>query len=335
MNELIHDISYANMRDMLDDCIIDVQERSDNMGVPRISSGFQPLDNLIGGFENGRVYVVGGRPCMGREDFVLSIIIDIIVESKQPVLLFSTNHLKSDYIHRLLAIHCEIPSQHLYQGSLDSNEWKRVDERVLPFAGAPLYIHDCLDLPLNELIETARNCIREREIKIIFIDCLQMIDFAKEDDNPSKRIAKIMLSLKQLACLSDVPIVVGSMLSRGIERRQGLEGKQPQLIDLANSSYIEELADVIMMVHRPEYCHIYRDANGRDLRGQIEIIVKKNALKPLGSFILDYHQETGIIRLKKNTGKSVSGSGNLKDLSDDRSFKSMTEVSTYEDELPF
>ena len=63
--------------------------------------------------------------------------------------------------------------------------------------------------------------------------------------------------------------------------------------------------------------------------------MKKNALKPLGSFILDYHQETGIIRLKKNTGKSVSGSGNLKDLSDDRSFKSMTEVSTYEDELPF
>lgn len=129
-----------------------------------------------------------------------------------------------------------------------------------------------------------------------------MIDFANEDENPSERIAKVMSSLKQMACQFHIPIVVGSMLGRGIEYREGIEGKRPQLMDLANSSYIEGLADVIMMAHRHEYYHIYQDDNGRDLHGRIEVIVKKNALKPLGSIILDYHEKTGVVCMKnKNT----------------------------------
>ena len=107
-----------------------------------------------------------------------------------------------------------------------------------------------------------------------------MINFTKEDENASERIVKVIHVLKQLARQIDVPIVVGSMLGRGVEYREGIEGKQPQLMDLANSSYIEGLADVVMMVHRPEYYHIYVDDNGRDLHGKMEIIVKKNALRP-------------------------------------------------------
>ena len=102
---------------------------------------------------------------------------------------------------------------------MEIHEWKRLDKRVGELVDAPLYIHDSLDLPLNELVETARNSIRERYVHIIFIDCLQMIDFVKEDDNPSDRVAKVMLSLKQLARLTNVPIIVGSMLSRGVEYR--------------------------------------------------------------------------------------------------------------------
>jgi Replicative DNA helicase len=174
---------------------------------------------------------------------------------------------------------------------------KELDKVVGALIDAPLFMHDSQDLPLNELIETSRNCIREREIKIIIIDCLQMVDFTKEDSPVTEKIAKIMFSLKQLASLADVPIVVGSMLGRGVEYREGIEGRKPQLMDLANSSYIEGLADVVMMVHRPEYYHIYVDDNGRDLHGKIEIIVNKNALRPLGNILLDYHQKTGIVTI--------------------------------------
>ena len=335
MNKMMSDNSYINMREMLKDCISDVQVRTANTGVPGIPTGFQPLDDLIGGFEKGKVYVIGGRPCMGKEEFMLSMIIDIILESKLPVLMFSTNHQKADYIQRLLAIHCDIPVMHLYQGLLEPHEWERLDKRAGELIDAPLYIHDSLDLPLNELVETARNCIREKEVKIIFIDCLQMVDFTNEDDNPSDRVAKVMLSLKQLARLSNIPIIVGSMLSRGIEYREGLEGKQPQLMDLMNSSYIEGLADVVMMVHRPEYYHIYQDDNGRDLHGRIEIIVEKNALKPLGSIFLDYHEKTGIVCLRKNSKSNSKPISQNELSSDNEAVKKLIKAFDLEEELPF
>lgn len=277
MKEMMNDICFFSLREVLKDCLCEVQASALKSSLQGISSGFKPLDDLTGGFENGKVYVIGGRPCMGKEEFMLSMIKDIILESKLPVLLFSTNHMKSDYVERILTIHCDIPTMLLHQGLLKKEEWEKVDKDVKTLADAPLYIHDCLDLPLNELAETARYCIRGTGARVIFIDCLQMIDFtAKEDNNSSEKIAKVMYSLKQLASITNIPIVVGSMLSRGVEYREGFEGKRPQLMDLANSSYIEGLADVIMLVHRPEYYHIYKDELGLDLYGLMEIIVKKN-----------------------------------------------------------
>lgn len=305
MNKMMSDISITDMHAMLKDFMNDLQAKAANVAVPGIPTGFQPLDNLIGGFKKGKVYVIGGRPYMGKEEFMLSMIIDIIMESRLSVLMFSTSHLKPDYIQRLMTIYCDIPVMHLVSGQLDVYEWERLDKGATAWKNAPLFMHDTLDLPLDELMETARNVIKERGVKIIFIDCLQMIDFAKGDDNPSERIAKVMLSLKQLAHQTEVPIVVGSMLNRGVEYREGIEGKQPQLMDLANSSYIEGFADVVMLVHRPDYYHIYQDDYGRDLRRKIKIVVKKNGFKPSGSIFLEYHQDTGVVAVVKNTNKAV------------------------------
>ena len=284
MKEMKSNKNYVNMREMLADYMSGVHERAEKKGVPGIPTGHCQLDSLTGGFENGKVYVVGSRPCMGKEEFMLSMLLDIVLESKLPALLFSTNHLKSDYLQRLIAMHCDIPTLHLQQGFLNTHERERLDKQASALMDAPLYVHDSLDLPSETLVETAQDCIREKGIRIIFVDCLQMIDFLKEGESPSERIGKVMYSLKQLATLHNVPVVVGAMLSREIKLREGIEGKRPKLTDLANSSYIEGLADVIMMVYRPEYYQIYQDDNGRDLHGLVEIIVRKNALSPLGSF---------------------------------------------------
>ena len=336
MYEMMSDNSYTNMREMLMDYISDIQVRAANTGLPGIPSGFQALDDLICGFEKGKVYVIGGRPFMGKEEFMLSMIIDIILESRLPVLMFSTNHQKAEYVQKLIAIHCDIPVMHFLEGLLESHEWDRLDKGTGVWVDAPLFMHDTLDLPLNELIDTARHCIREKGIRIVFIDCLQMVDFYNKDENSSERVAKVMCALKQLACLIDVPVVVGSMLGRGIEYRDGVEGKRPQLMDLMNSSYIEGLADVIMMVHRPEYYHIYQDDNGRDLHGQIEIIVRKNALKPLGSFFLDYHEDTGVICSKEKSSKATSKAVSLKDFgTDNKAVKKLINTLNLEEDLPF
>ena len=332
MKEIMCDINYSNMRTMLKDCLIDVQKRTVSSCHLGVSSGFSSLDDLMGGFESGKVYVIGGRPCIGKMEFMLSMIRTMTLQNKVPVLLFSTKHSKSDYIYRLLSIHCGIPTMRLHEGGLEAHEWERVDESVNALIDAPLFIHDSMDLPLNELVENARNCIREKGIRIIFIDCLQMIDFAKEGDCPSEKVTKTMFALKQLASLTDTPIVVGSMLNRGIEYREGIEGKRPQLMDLAYSSYIEEMADFVMMVHRPEYYHIYQDDCGRDMHGKIEIIVRKNAHRPLGNIFLDYQAETGMVCLPKGLGESA----NLKDSQmENEAVKSLIKSFELEEELPF
>lgn len=295
MDEKMTNNSYSNMHDMLKDCISEVQANASKMDLPGISSGFSDLDELTCGFEPGKVYVVGAKPAMGKMEFMLSMIRNITLESKVPVLLLSTNHTKSDYLCRLLSIHSGIPTSQFHKGRLKPQEWGKLDIEITMLLNAQLFIHDSWDLPISELVATTRNCIKEEGIKIVFIDCLQMIDFGKADGNSSERVAKVMSALKRLACEVKLPVVVGALLNGDAELREGIEGKRPQLNDLADFSFVEELADVVMMVHRPEYYRIFTDDHGRELRGLIEIFVMKNAFKPLGSVSLNYREDTGLV----------------------------------------
>ena len=334
MKEMKSDNGCTSMSEMAKDCIFKIHDRVLKDEMSGVSSGFQELDDLTDGFEKGKVYIIGGRPCIGKEEFILSIIRNIITEDI-PVLLFSTNHMKSDYVQRLLSIHCDIRTLCMHNGQMEAYEWDRLDKRINYIMDAPLYIHDSLDLPLNELIETANNCIKEKAAKIIFIDCLQMIDFDKDVENASERVSKVMHSLKQLAYQADIPIVVGSMLGRGVEIREGPEGKRPRLMDLANSSYIEEIADVILLVHRPECYCIYQDDTGRELHGVMMLLVEKNSLKPFDCIYLKYHQDTGIIFQDDKTNIDVSKLVSLKELgADNKTINNLMDALDLE-ELPF
>lgn len=334
MNEIKCDNGYTDLSVMAKDCMLKIHDRVVKDEMSGVPSGFQQLDNNTDGFEKGKVYIIGGRPNIGKEDLILSMIRNIITEDV-PVLLFSTNHNMPDYVQRLLSIHCDIRTLRMHNGQMDAYEWERLDKNINSIMYAPLFIHDSLDLPLNELIDTAHNCIKEKAAKIIFVDCLQMVDFDKDAKSVSEKIAKVMYSLKQLACQADIPIVVGSMLGRGIEIREGLEGRQPYLSDLANSSYIEEIADVILMVHRPEYYCIYQDDTGRDLHGVMMILVKKNSLKPFECIYFKYQQDTGIIIQDDNANIDVSKLVSLKELgADNKTINNLMDALDLE-ELPF
>ena len=212
MEEIKSEIGCSSMREMLKDCLHEIEVKIAKESRLGISSGFRPLDDLTDGFENGKVYVIGGRACMGKEEFMLSMIDNIVQKSELPVLLFSTKKLKSEYFSRFLSIHCDIPTLDLNKGSLESHLWKKLDKGIQTLDDETLFIHDSLGLPLDELIETTRKSIKEKDISIIFIDCLQMIDLGNENGSPSERTANVMRSLKQLAIQENLPIIVGTML---------------------------------------------------------------------------------------------------------------------------
>ena len=130
MKEIMYDVSYSKVREMVKHCLCEVQAKTANIGVSGIPSGFSDLDELTDGFKKGKVYIVGGRPCMGKEEFMLSMISDIVLESELPVLLFSTNNMGQDYVQRLLSIQCDISTSLLHQGALKPDEWERLDKEI-------------------------------------------------------------------------------------------------------------------------------------------------------------------------------------------------------------
>ena len=156
MKETKGEIGCSSMREMLKDCLHEIEVKIAKESRSGISSGFRPLDDLTDGFENGKVYVIGGKPCMGKEEFMLSMIDNIIQKSQLPVLLFSAKKLKSEYFSRFLSIHCDIPTLDLNKGRLEPHLWKKLDEGIHTLDYDTLFIHDSLGIPLDELIETTR-----------------------------------------------------------------------------------------------------------------------------------------------------------------------------------
>ena len=323
MKETKSEIGCSSMREMLKDCLHEIEVKIAKESRLGISSGFQPLDDLTDGFENGKVYVIGGRACMGKEEFMLSMIDNIVQKSELPVLLFSTKKLKSEYFSRFLSIHCDIPTHDLHTGCLEPQQWKELDKGIQTLDDESLFIHDSLGLPLDELIETTRKCIKEKDISIIFIDCLQMIDLGNENGSPSERTANVMRSLKQLAIQENLPIIVGTMLNKFTGYDDDYDLRRPELTNLPDPCYIEELADVVMFVHRPEYYHIYMDEHGEDLRGMMQIIVRKNSFKPLGELILNYKKETGAVIMRNETSASTYKPTRMEDLKENKAVRNL------------
>ena len=158
--------------------------------------------------------------------------------------------------------------------------------------GAPLYIDDTPGLSVFELRTKARRLVREHGVKIIMIDYLQLMNAnGMRFSSRQEEVSTISRSLKGLAKELDIPILALSQLNRGVESREGLEGKRPQLSDLRESGAIEQDADMVLFVHRPEYYHIYQDDNGRDLHGMAQIIIAKHRKGATGDVLLTFRGE--------------------------------------------
>ena len=158
--------------------------------------------------------------------------------------------------------------------------------------GAPLYVDDTPGLSVFELRTKARRLVREHDVKIIMIDYLQLMNAnGMRFSSRQEEVSTISRSLKGLAKELDIPIIALSQLNRGVESREGLEGKRPQLSDLRESGAIEQDADMVLFVHRPEYYHIYEDEKGRDLHGMAQIIIAKHRKGATGDVLLTFRGE--------------------------------------------
>ncbi|MBQ9361905.1 MAG: replicative DNA helicase, partial [Bacteroidaceae bacterium] len=251
-------------------------------GLSGLSSGFDKLDKITSGWQNSDLIIIAARPAMGKTAFVLSMAKNMAVDQKIPVAMFSLEMSNVQLVNRLIVNVCEITGEKIKSGQLAPYEWEQLDTKITELLHAPFYIDDTPSLSVFELRTKARRLVRDYGVKVIIIDYLQLMNASGMYYNSrQEEVSTISRSLKGLAKELNIPIIALSQLNRSVEQRVGnsennSDSKRPQLSDLRESGAIEQDADMVCFIHRPEYYKIYKDSYGNDLRGIAEIIIAKH-----------------------------------------------------------
>ncbi|MBQ8422770.1 MAG: replicative DNA helicase [Coprobacter sp.] len=261
-------------------------------GLSGLQTGFTDLDKMTSGWQNSDLVIIAARPAMGKTAFVLSMAKSMAVNYNTPVALFSLEMSNVQLVNRLIVNTCEIPGEKIKSGQLAPHEWEQLNAKISDLYDAPLYIDDTPSLSVFELRTKARRLVREHGVKIIIIDYLQLMNASGMSfGSRQEEVSTISRSLKGLAKELNIPIIALSQLNRGVEARTGEEGKRPQLSDLRESGAIEQDADMVCFIHRPEYYKMTEDSHGNSLVGLAEIIIAKHRNGAVGDVRMRFRGE--------------------------------------------
>jgi replicative DNA helicase len=256
-------------------------------GVTGVPTGFWDLDTLTGGWQNSDLVVVAGRPSSGKTAFALSLARNAALHTEKPtgVGIFSLEMSTQQLVMRLLCAEAQVDAHAVRTGRLPEDEWKKLSLSAGRISNAKIFIDDSASLGILELRAKARRLKAEHGIGLIIVDYLQLMQGPRNAENREKEISGISRSLKALAKELDIPVVALSQLSRAVESRTD---KRPILSDLRESGAIEQDADVVAFVHRPEMYEDPRSEEGRSVAGTADIIVGKQRNGPTGEVRLAF-----------------------------------------------
>lgn len=269
--------NYDKMSELMRAALDQIENaRSNSTGISGVPTGLNALDRVTSGWQNSDMIVIAARPGMGKTAFVLSMARNIAVEFGRGVALFSLEMSSVQLVQRLIASEAEIDAEKLRKGNLEEHEIHQMNERTAKLSEAPIFIDDTPALSVFELRAKCRRLKAQYGISIIIIDYLQLMTAGGESKggNREQEISTISRSIKQIAKELHVPVIALSQLSRQVETRGG--DKRPLLSDLRESGAIEQDADIVGFIYRPEYYGIEADAEGNSTHQKAEIIIAKH-----------------------------------------------------------
>lgn len=262
------------------------QRKGTVTGVP---TGFDRLDGLTSGFQNSDLVIVAGRPSMGKTAFCLNLARNAAIDHGVPVAIFSLEMSNTQLAMRMLCSEAHVDAHKVRTGKLPENDWQRLSTSVGRLAEAPIYIDDSAALSVLEIRAKARRLKSEKNIGLLIVDYLQLIKGPKASESRQIEISMISQSLKALAKELDIPVVSLSQLSRAVESRGG--DRRPILSDLRESGAIEQDADVVMFIYRPEVYYSASHPVPPEEKGIAEIIIAKQRNGPTGTEKLHFNRE--------------------------------------------
>ncbi len=281
-SKLLHQVVQTALMDL-----DNIRQSSDGLqGVP---SGIRSLDEKTGGWQKSDLIIVAGRPGMGKTSFVLSIARNAALDANLPVAMFSLEMSATQLVHRLFSMESGVPSDRISKGTLSEAEWIRLMDCVGKLQTSNLIIDDTPALSVFDLRAKCRRLKHKHDIQLIVVDYLQLMQGGNENSskggNREQEISYISRSLKALAKELDVPVIALAQLSRAVETRGG--NKRPMLSDLRESGSIEQDADMVLFLYRPEYYHLDTFEDESPSAGMADVMFEKNR-----------HGSTGNVRVK-------------------------------------
>lgn len=270
--------SYSDMQSTLREALMEIEERRNNSdGLTGVPSGLTQLDRVTNGWQPSDLIIIAARPAMGKTAFVLTCLRNASVDFGKPVVIFSLEMSAVQLITRIISSEAELGSEKLRKGDLQEYEWVQLHNRIQKLSEAKLFVDDTPGLSILEMRAKCRRLKQQHDIQMIVIDYLQLMSgdtASKKAGNREQEIASISRALKHIAKELNVPVIALSQLSRAVETRGG--DKRPQLSDLRESGSIEQDADQVMFLYRPEYYGITETEDGMPTAGMGEVIISKN-----------------------------------------------------------
>lgn len=272
-----------------------IEEIANQEGLSGIPSGFEKLDRLTSGWQPSDLIIIAARPGMGKTALTLSMARNIAVNENIPVAFFSLEMSSVQLITRLISAETGLSSEKLRTGRLETHEWEQLNVKIKSLEKAPLFIDDTPSLSIFDLRAKARRLVSQHDIKLVVLDYLQLMTSgsSNKSGNREQEISMISRNLKALAKELEVPVIALSQLSRAVETRGG--SKRPILSDLRESGAIEQDADIVSFIYRPEYYKIdeWDDEERTPTQGQAEFIVAKHRNGGLDSIRLKFVAQLG------------------------------------------
>ena len=281
---------------VVSDVLVQLEELAKQEGLSGIATGFPSLDDYTSGWQNGDLVIIAARPGMGKTAFVLSMARNMAISHDVPVAIFNLEMTSDQLTKRLLSIETEIPAEKFRSGKMSDVEWNLLHSKMGKIQKAKIYINDASMLSIFDLRAQARRMKSKYDIGILIIDYLQLMTAQTNNrsGNREQEISTISRNLKALAKELNIPVIALSQLSRKVEERTDKGGhKRPQLSDLRESGAIEQDADIVSFIYRPEYYKIELWEDDTPTQNQGEFIIAKHRNGKTGNIRLRFDGQFG------------------------------------------
>ena len=267
----------STMQNIVGQAISEIEKARNNPdGISGTPSGFHELDKITSGWQKSDMIVIAARPGMGKTALVLSMARNTAVDYNMGVAVFSLEMSAVQLVKRLIAGEARIDSEKLRKGNLAEHEFQQLHSRITALSAAPIFIDDTAAISIFDFRAKCRRLKAQHDIQLVIIDYLQLMTAkdGKGSGNREQEISTISRSIKEIAKELNIPIIALAQLSRSVEQRGG--DKKPILSDLRESGAIEQDADIVSFIYRPDYYGIVKDDDGNSNNGIGEIIIAKH-----------------------------------------------------------